>query len=83
MEKSQRTVKILDMPVEDSLIGGKIENINTARENYKETLKNKLNVSSDLLIGSSITINTKSIHDGNTPVGIIAADKANLNRKSS
>ncbi len=25
MEKSQRTVKILDMPVEDSLIGGKIE----------------------------------------------------------
>ena len=75
MEKSQCTVKILDMPVEDSLIGGKIENINTARENVKKTLKNKLNVSHDLLIGSSITINTKSIRDGNTPVGIIAADK--------
>ena len=39
MEKSQRTVKILDMPVEDSLIGGKIENTNTARENIKKTLK--------------------------------------------
>ena len=75
MEKAQRTVKILDMPVEDSLIGGKIENTNTARENVKKTLKNKLNVSPDLLIGSSITINTKSIRDGNTPVGIIAADK--------
>ena len=77
MEKSQPTVKILDMPVEDSLIVGKIENTNTARENVKKTLKNKLNVSPDLLIGSSITINTKSIRDGNTPVGIIAADKDN------
>ena len=36
MEKSQRTVKILDMPVEDSLIGGKIENMNTSRENIKK-----------------------------------------------
>ena len=80
MEKSQRTVKILDMPVEDSLIGGKIENINTARENVKKTLKNKLNVSQDLLIGSSITINTKSICDGNTPIGIIAADKDKKSR---
>ena len=35
-KKSQRTVKILDMPVEDSLIGGKIENTNTARENVKK-----------------------------------------------
>ena len=77
MEKSQRTVKILDMPVEDSLIVGKIENTNTAWENVKKTLKNKLNVSPDLLIRSSITINTKSICDGNTPVGIIAADKDN------
>ena len=75
MEKSQRTVKILDMPVEDSLIGGKIENTNTARENVKKTLKNKLNVAPEHLIGSSITINTKSICEGNIPVGIICADK--------
>ena len=75
MEKSQRTVKILDMPVEDSLIGGKIENTNMSRENVKKTLKKKLNVSPDLLFGSSITNNTKSICDGNTPDGIIAADK--------
>ena len=61
MEKSQRTVKILDMPVEDPLIGSKIENTNTARENIKKTLKTKLDISPDLLIGSSITINTKSI----------------------
>ena len=39
MEKSQRTVKVLDMPVEDSLIGGKIENTNTARENVKKNLE--------------------------------------------
>ena len=39
MEKSQPTVKILDMPVEDSLIVGKIENTNTARENVKNFKK--------------------------------------------
>jgi len=39
MKKSQRTVKVLDMPVEDSLIGGKIENTNTARENVKKNLE--------------------------------------------
>ena len=72
MEKS---VKILDMPVEDSLIGGKIENTNTARKNVKKTLKNKFNVSPDLFIGSSITINTKSIR-----VSIIAADKDKKSR---
>ena len=42
MEKSQRTVKILDMPVEDSLIGEKIENTNTARENVKKNLKKQV-----------------------------------------
>ena len=26
MEKSQRTVKVLDMPIKDSIIGGEIEN---------------------------------------------------------
>ena len=41
----------------------------------KKTLKNKLNVSPEHLIGSSITINTKSIRDGNTPVGIICTNK--------
>ncbi len=63
------------MPVEDSLIGGKIENMNMARENVKKTFKTKLKVSPNLLIGSSITINTKLICDCNTPVGIIAPDK--------
>ena len=42
MEKSQRTVKILDMPVEDSLIGGKIENTNTARKNIKKNPKKQV-----------------------------------------
>ena len=45
----KHSVLFLDMPVEDSLIGGKIENTKTARENVK-ALKNKLNVSPDLLI---------------------------------
>ena len=42
MEKSQHTVKILDMPVEDSLIGGKIENTNTSRENVKKNFKKEV-----------------------------------------
>lgn len=75
MEKSQRTVKVLDMPVEDSITNGKIENMNTARENVRKTLKNKLNVTPDTLVGSTISINTKSIREGNTPVAIVAADK--------
>ena len=75
MEKSQRTVKILDMPIEDSTINGKIENFNTARDNIKATLKTKMNVAPDTLIGSTISINSKSIRDGNTPVAIVAADK--------
>ena len=75
MEKSQRTVKVLDMPVEESLIGNKIENTNTARENVKQTLKTKLNVQSDLLYGSTITLNTRAIREGNVPCAIIAADR--------
>ena len=39
MEKSQRTVKVLDMPVEDSITNGKIENMNAARDNVKKRLK--------------------------------------------
>ena len=75
MEKSQRTVKVLDMPVEDSITNGKIENMNTARDNVKKTLKDKLNVTPDTLVGSTISINTRSIREGNTPVAIVATDK--------
>ena len=75
MEKAQRTVKVLDMPVEDSLINGKIENMNTARDNVRKTLKDKLNVTPDTLVGSTISINTRSIREGNTPVAIVANDK--------
>ena len=39
MEKSQRTVKVLDMPVEDSLVNGKIENMNTAGTTLEKLLK--------------------------------------------
>ena len=63
MEKSQRTVKVLDMPVEDSITNSKIENMNTARDNVKKTLKNKLNVTPDTLVGTTILINTKSIRE--------------------
>ena len=75
MEKAQRTVKVLNMPVEDSLINGKIENMNTARDNVRKTLKDKLNVTPDTLVGSTISINTRSIREGNTPVAIVANDK--------
>ena len=78
MEKSQRTVKVLDMPIEDSIIGGEIEN--SQGKSKKKTLKNKLNVSLEHLISSSITINTKLIRNGNTPVGIIAPIKIKKSR---
>ena len=39
IKQSQHLVKVLDMPVKDSLIGGKIENTNTARENKKKPSK--------------------------------------------
>ena len=39
IKQSQHLVKVLDMPVKDSLIGGKIENTNTARENEKNLQK--------------------------------------------
>ena len=75
MEKAQRTVKVLDMPVEDSLVSGKIENMNTARDSVRKTLKDKMNVTPDTLVGSTISINTRSIREGNTPVAIVASDK--------
>ena len=75
MEKAQRTVKVLDMPVEDSLVNGKIENMNTARDSVRKTLKDKMNVTPDTLVGSTISINTRSIREGNTPVAIVANDK--------
>ena len=75
MEKAQRTVKVLDMPVEDSLVNGKIENMNTARDSVRKTLKDKMNVTPDTLVGSTISINTRSIREGNTPVAIVASDK--------
>ena len=39
MKKSNRMVKVLDMPVEDSITNGKIENMNTARDNVKKLLR--------------------------------------------
>ena len=63
------------MPVEDSIANGKIENMNTARDNVKKTLKDKLNSTADTLVGSTISINTRSIREGNTPVAIVATDK--------
>jgi len=58
MEKSQRTVKILDMPIEDFTINGKIENFNTARENVRTTLKAKLLLLiHSLAVQSRLTLN--------------------------
>ena len=53
----------------------KLKTLTRLGKTLKKTLKNKLNVAPEHLIGSSITINTKSICAGNTPVGIICADK--------
>ena len=36
MKKSQSTVKVLDMPIEESLTNNKIENQTAARENVKK-----------------------------------------------
>ena len=68
MVKAQRIVKVLDMPIEDSITNGKIENMNTARDNVKKTLKDKWNITPDTLVGSTISINTRSICEGNKPI---------------
>ena len=65
MEKAQRTVKVLDMPVEDSIVNCKIENMNAARDNVRKTLKDKMKVTPDTLVGSTISINTRSIREFN------------------
>ena len=75
MEKSHRTMKLLDMPIKESLIWNKVKKINTARENVKQTLKTKLNVQLELLYGNIITLNTRAIHKGNVQCTIIAIDR--------
>ena len=75
MEKSHRTMKLLDMPIKKSLIWNKIKKINTARENVKQTLKTKLNVQLELLYWNIITLNTRAIHKGNVQCTIIAIDR--------
>ena len=49
--------------------------MNTARDSVRKTLKDKLNVTPDTLMGSTISINTRSIREGNTTVAIVTADK--------
>ena len=73
IEKSQRTVKVLDMPIEESLIKNKVENPTAAiGKTSKKHLCVKMNIHLEILFGSRITLNMKAIDDGNAPCAIVS-----------
>ena len=74
MEKSQRTVKVLDVSLDNSFQDGFIENMSALRETVKKNLY-KMVTDTDLLAGSIINITAKRIQNCTVPVAIVAATK--------
>ena len=79
MEKSQRTVKVLDFGLDNSFPNGVIENMSTLRETVQSNL-NKMKIPALLLVGAVINVTSKIITTCTVPVAIIATTKdENLN----
>ena len=74
MEKSQRTVKVLNVDVDNSFRNGVIENMSALRESVKKNLY-KIITNADLLAGSIINITAKNVLNNSVPVAILAATK--------
>ena len=74
MEKSQRTVKVLDVDLENSFPNGVIENMSALRETVRSNLF-KMKIPVELLAGSVINVTSKVITNCTVPVAIIAATK--------
>ena len=74
MEKSQRTMKVLDVGLDNSFSNGIIENMNALRETVRSNLF-KMKIPVELLVGSVINVTSKVITNCTVPVAIIAATK--------
>ena len=74
MEKSQRTVKVLDGDIDNSFPNSVIENMSSLRETVRSNLV-KMKIPVKLLVGCIINIMIKVITNSTVPVAIIAATK--------
>ena len=74
MERSQRTVKVLDVDIDNSFPNGVIENMSSLRETVRSNLVN-MKIPVELLVGWVINIRSKVITNSTVPVAIIAATK--------
>ena len=74
MEKLQRTVKVLDVDLDNSFPNGVIENMSSLRETMRSNLV-KMRIPVDLLVGSVINVTSKVITNSTVPVAIITATK--------
>ena len=74
MEKSQRTVKFLDVDIDKSFPNSVIENMSSLRETVRSNLV-KMKIPVKLLVGCIINIMIKVITNSTVPVAIIAATK--------
>ena len=74
MERSQRTVKVLDVDIDNSFPNGVIESMSSLRETVQSNLV-KMKIPVELLVGCVISIMSKVITNSTVPVAIIAATK--------
>ena len=75
MEKSQSTVKILDMKIDSTNKTGQIDNASLLRDTIRKNLKDIFKIPADLLLGTLIQITSKTLKNGSAPVAIIANTK--------
>ena len=74
MEKLQRTVKVLDVDLDNSFPNGVIENMSSLCETVRSNLV-KMRIPVKLLVGSVINVTSKVITNSTVPVAIIPATK--------
>ena len=78
MEKSQRTMKVLNISLNNSFPNSVIKNMNALHETVRNNLY-KMNIPGELLVGAVINVTSKSIINCTVPVAIIAATKEKKN----
>ena len=74
MENLQRTVKVLDVHLDNSFPNRLIENMSALRETLRSNLV-KMRIPVDLLVRSVISVTSKVISNSTVPVAIITATK--------
>ena len=78
MEKSQRTVKILDMKIDSTNKTGQINNAALQRDTIKKHLIDIFKVPADLLLGTLIQITSKTPKNKSAPVAIIVLNNKDV-----